>query len=70
MAMNMVFSSAELANAGDSSSQLKTDEHGEGSWHEPTLNEVARDRNRDHGRFVSMVSWLSAQAGAARDVLT
>jgi hypothetical protein len=25
MAMNMVFSSAELANAGDSSSQLKTD---------------------------------------------
>jgi hypothetical protein len=25
MAMNMVLSSAELANAGDSSSQLKTD---------------------------------------------
>src|SRR5258708_1787926 len=30
MAMNMVFSSAELANAGDSSSQLKTDGHREG----------------------------------------
>src|SRR5262249_53032751 len=30
MAMNMVFSSAELANASDSSSQLKTDGHREG----------------------------------------
>jgi hypothetical protein len=72
MAMNMVFSSAELANAGDSSSQLKTDGRGEGSWRDPTLNEVARDLNiRDHGwRFVSIVKWLSARAGAARDVVT
>jgi hypothetical protein len=45
MAMNMVFSSAELVNAGDSSPQLKTDRDREGSWHEPTRNEVARDRS-------------------------
>jgi hypothetical protein len=47
---------------GDSSSQLKTDGHGEGSWHEPTLNEIARDRDIGDQcwRFVSIVAWLSA----------
>src|SRR5258708_31438486 len=70
MAMNMMFSSAELAKAGDSSSQLKTDEHDEGSWHEPTLNAVARDRNRDHGCASSALSHGCPQTGAAHDVLT
>jgi len=66
----MVFSSAELANAGDSSSQLKTDGHGEGSWYEPTLNAVARNRNRDHGCASSALSHGCLRTGAAHDVQT
>src|SRR5258707_192998 len=44
MAMNMVFSSAELANAGDSSSQLKTDGHREGHG----VTRRRRDREARH----------------------
>jgi hypothetical protein len=46
MAMNMVFSSADLANAGDSSSQLKTDGHREGHGGIALIDASARRRGK------------------------